>query len=183
MNYSQMIATLIGMSEPERRQTIRQNWQLVFDDGFANYVQNQIEQIDEYVGGERRGLSQLLPDMMHKFMVGANKLYKIQVVAVWDSMQAVYAQGPAAYAGVTHETQETEYDLTGQIQSSCSRCGSPTQANGLCGGCFDHDEFIERDHINYDNQLYDQQLEQQQYQHIQDDYSYYDTQMDYSNEY
>lgn len=183
MNYSQMIAALIGMSEPQRRQAIGQNWQMVFNEGFVNYVQSQVEQIDEYVSGEQRGLSRFLPEMVQNFMVGANKIYKTRIIAVWESMEAVYAQGPPTHAGVTTSTGQTEYDLSGSDSLSCYRCGSQVQANGLCGGCLDQDAFIEQDNIDYDRQLYDQQLDHQDYVQSQDHYSYYETQIDYNNDY
>ncbi len=192
MNYAEMMMALVGMSENDRRNAILEHRQHVLADGFIAYMQSQIEQIDDYVEGKNRGLSGFLPQVAQDFMVEANKNYREQIAAVWESIYAVHTQlasDNASNGGSRNHPGHSGYANTGYQETTvtasghCSRCGSMVAVNGLCNGCLDHDAFIEQDHLEYDQRLYEQQLDRQTYQQIQDDYAYYDAQTDFDYEY
>ena len=196
MTYQDMLHAILLESELERRRLIRDHWRDAFSDGFIAYVQSQIDAAEAFINGEKRGLAAWLPDVMQDIAVAGNKVYLGQLVTVWDSMKAVYAQlaeasasegNPTGLAATASANGQMPRGETISVASHCARCGASSNG-GLCAGCQDHDAFVEADRLEYErleyeNQLNDQDYFRQQADNFQADTSYYDSQMDFNNNY
>lgn len=187
MTYQDMLNEILLVGEATRRKLIRDHWRDAFSDGFIAYVQSQIDATEAYVSGQKRGLSAWLPDAMQEVFVAGNKVYLGQLVTVWDSMKFVYAQlaaaskeegNPTGIAAQAKANGAMPRGVEVGISTACARCGASSNG-GLCDGCIDNDAFIERERIDYENQLDDQAYYRQQADNYQADVSYYDTQVDF----
>ena len=196
MTYQDMLNAVLQKNEQERRQLIRDHWRDAFSDGFIAYVQSQIDATESYIKGDNRGLAAWLPEIMQDIALAGNKAYLGQLVTVWESMKAVYAQLTAASAAEGNPTGiSTSATRNGtmprgssiSVATACARCGN-TSNGGLCGACADHDNFVEADRLDYErkqyeNELNDREYYQQQADTYQADTSYYDTQTDFNDNY
>ncbi|MEM1076235.1 MAG: hypothetical protein AAF665_15430 [Pseudomonadota bacterium] len=191
MTYQEMLNAVLILPEAERRRLIQAHWRDAFSDGFIAYVQSQIDATEAYISGEKRGLSAWLPDSVENVFVEGNKIYLGQLVTVWESMKAVYAQLSAASAAEGQPTGMAGHTTRpvmprGTVISEaaeCARCGARNPSGGLCGACTDHDAFIEEDHLAYERSLADQAYYRQQYDSYQADVRYYDSQTDFNDSY
>ncbi len=192
MTYQDMLNAILLESEASRRRLIRDHWRDAFSDGFIAYVQSQIDATQAYIDGERRGLSAWLPDAVQEVFVAGNKVYLGQLVTVWDSMKAVYAQLAAASAaegnpstGMAATAKRSGTMPRGTVVATatvCARCGAASDG-GLCGACQSHDDFIEADRLEYENHLDDRDFYRQQAENHQNDIQYYNDQVDFNDSY
>jgi len=180
MNYQEMLDELISQDDSDRTLTIAAHGQEVFSDGFIGFVQGQIA----------AGRAAIQPGSpMEQVLVAAGmdpaplmesgKQYLDDLLAVWARMQTLYAafqrsseqqgntQGMVAHGGHTTMPAGVSVDSA----STCYRCGSRVEANGLCGSCVALDQDIEHHRLEDDNLRYERQLDDQAYLNNQRDFN------------
>jgi hypothetical protein len=190
MTYQEMVDTLSGLSEEDRRVVIQNHWQAVLSDGFIAFVQGQIE--------AGRAMVFRDPDLAEAFaeldpsiavVLKRQALSDVaRLVEVWDSMAAVYvklqkqserqgnAKGMVAHG--RHDAMPRGVTVTGAVQ--CYRCGSPAVRLGLCNACVVTQQDWEQEDLDYDRQRYERAADDQQYRRLQDDQIFYDNQRDFN---
>ena len=192
MNYQEMLDDLVGDDDAGRTITIMAHWQDVFSDGFVGFVQGQIEAgrtaLDS--GGQ---YAKIFADAGVAFpapIIDSARKYQQDLLAVWKRMQELYAaiqrsseehgnsEGMVAHG--RHTTMPAGVSV--QPATSCYRCGSPVEGNGLCSDCTALDQDIEHQRQQDDNLRYAREQDAVDYQRQQDDQAYSNNQPDFNHQ-
>ena len=195
MTYQEMLDQLTEMTDGERAKVMAEHWQTIFSPGFIAFVQGQLEggrqlmldgRLDKVLSGQDEAVAAAIKQSVVKTHA--------KHAALWLQMRDIYAklqrqsERQGAQGGMVDHTPHPTMPRGVSVQSAtrCYRCGSPVEANGLCGGCLATQEDWERDEEDYIRQQDEigrnevEATQQEQVRLDQDNY-YNDMQYDYNS--
>ena len=109
---SNIMGKLGKLPEAKRQQFIRQNSHIIYTADFVSYLRAQIAKLNGEINAKNGRFSSLLPQKVRQNILHAKQQKKAHIVAVWESLDAVFIADSQSSAVQNTKTEAQNADFS-----------------------------------------------------------------------